>query len=267
MSVSNIGNFSTSFPKPFQSLSCRECREGKGLDFSISMAFQPIYDWDSRSIMSQEALVRGGNGEPASWVFEKINTTNKYAFDQACRVKAIQVASQLEVQTKLNINFLPNAVYRPETCIAATLEATKEFCFPVSQIVFEVTESEEVLDKTHLLNIFESYKKQGFSTAIDDFGAGYSGLNLLSMFQPDYLKLDMELIRDIDQSDPKYFIVDSIVTLSEKLGIQVIAEGIETEKELAQLRKIGVRFFQGYFFAKPSFESVTREIQHPEIIV
>lgn len=247
------------FPKPFESLTCKQCREGNGLGFPISMAFQPIWDADKKEIFSHEALVRGPEGQGAAWVFKQINDTNKYAFDQSCRVKAIEMASKLKMKTQLNINFLPNAVYKPETCIKATLEASQEFGFPIQQIIFEVTETEEIVDQNHLLSIFNSYKKQGFFTAIDDFGAGYSGLNLLSKFQPDFLKIDMELIRDVDTSSAKKIIVDSIVSLSNKLNILVIAEGIETKAEFLTLRDLGIRYYQGYLFSKPIFEGLSTE--------
>jgi len=246
----------TKFPEPFESLSCKQCREGSGLGFPITMAFQPIWDKEKKEIFSHEALVRGVEGQGAGWVFEQINDKNKYAFDQSCRVKAIELASKLGMKSQLNINFLPNAVYKPETCIKATLEASREFGFPVNQIIFEVTETEEIVDQNHLLAIFNSYKKQGFYTAIDDFGAGYSGLNLLSKFQPDFLKIDMELIRDIDSISAKKIIVESIIQISNKLNIKVIAEGIETDSEFQVLKELGVRFYQGFLFYKPIFEGL-----------
>ncbi|MEJ2793092.1 EAL domain-containing protein [Iodobacter sp. LRB] len=153
---------------------------------------------------------------------------------------------------KLSINFLPNAVYRPETCIRATLEASDQFKFPASRLMFEVTEGEQVSDTQHLKNIFAEYRKQGFTTAIDDFGSGYSGLNLLATFQPHVIKLDMELTRDIDSNHAKQAIVAGVLLTATRLGIDIIAEGIETPAELKTLRDFGVRYFQGFLFAKPA---------------
>ena len=87
-----------------------------------------------------------------------------------------------------------------------------------------------------------SYQQMGFGTALDDFGAGHAGLGLLGRFQPDILKIDMELIRDIDASLPRRMIVAGIVRMAGEMGITVIAEGIETEAELAALRAIGIRY-------------------------
>ncbi|MFN3492374.1 MAG: hypothetical protein ACK40V_09165 [Anaerolineales bacterium] len=117
-------------------LSCAECAAGAGLGFDFSMAFQPIVDTTYRTIFSYEALVRGPNNEPASWALSQVHERNRYRFDQACRVKAIKTASELGMQTFLNINFLPNAVYQPETCIRTTLKAAKEYRFAVEKIIF-----------------------------------------------------------------------------------------------------------------------------------
>jgi EAL domain-containing protein (putative c-di-GMP-specific phosphodiesterase class I) len=111
-------------------------------------------------------------------------------------------------------------------------------------------------DPAHVANIIATYQKMGFGTALDDFGAGHAGLNLLARFQPDMIKLDMDLIRGLDVSLPRRMIIDAVVKMCAALGITVIAEGVETAGELAALREIGVRYFQGYHFAKPAFEAL-----------
>lgn len=236
--------------------SCNECRNGLDLPFSFTMAFQPIVDIRNGSTYSQEALVRGINQETAGWILSQVNDQNRYKFDQACRVKAIELASRLKITSFLNINFLPNAVYRAETCIRTTLEASKMFKFPANQIIFEITEGEKVEDHAHVTAIFTEYKAQGFKTAIDDFGAGYSGLNLLAKFHPDIIKLDMELIRNIHTNHVGKAIVRSIVSVCKELNIEIIAEGIETTDELNCLKDMGIYLFQGYLFAKPAWEAL-----------
>lgn len=240
----------------YTKLSCAECREGAGLDFDFTMAFQPIVDVAAGRVFAQEALVRGSNGEGAGAVLARVTDANRYRFDQACRVKAVQLAARLGIDSHLSINFLPNAVYRPELCIRTTLEAAETYGFPHARIIFEVTEGEQVADHAHLLGIFQEYKRLGFLTAIDDFGAGYSGLNLLAEFQPDIIKLDMALIRGIDSNRPRRAIVRGIVQVCDELGIRVIAEGIETAEELKPLRDFGITLFQGYHFARPLFEGL-----------
>ncbi|MCC5870566.1 MAG: EAL domain-containing protein [Gammaproteobacteria bacterium] len=242
---------------------CRACVDADPLGIDFTMAFQPIVNPFSREVFAYEALVRGVNGEGAPAVLARVNADNRYAFDQACRVKAIQLAASLGVARRnavLSINFLPNAVYRAETCIQTTLKAARQFGFPTNRLMFEVTEGEQITDRAHLQRIFQAYKRMGFITAIDDFGAGYAGLNLLSEFQPDVLKIDMELTRNIHTQPVRQAIVRGIVDVCRTLGIKVIAEGIETLEELEFLQGIGVRMFQGYLFARPEIEALPEPV-------
>jgi EAL domain-containing protein (putative c-di-GMP-specific phosphodiesterase class I) len=235
---------------------CGDCRTGEAIGFDFTFAFQPIVDAPSRKVFSYEALVRGPGGESAPSILAKVNDGNRYRFDQACRVKALTLAAQLGMETKLNINFLPNAVYRPEACIRATLAAARRVNFPTERIVFEVTEGENVLDINHLLGIFKEYSRLGFATAIDDFGAGYAGLNLLANYQPDYIKLDMDLLRGIDLRPARQAIVRAMIAVCRELSISIVAEGVETEDEYAWLFRHGIDLFQGYLFARPAFEAL-----------
>lgn len=235
---------------------CHACRDGEGLDFSFTMAFQPIVDLRERRVFAYEALVRGTDGSGAGSILSRVNNDNRYAFDQSCRVTAVKLAAELGVPCFISINFLPNAVYQAATCIRATLAAAKEYNFPTNRLIFEITESEELVDKQHLKSIITEYKRQGFKTAIDDFGAGYSGLNLLAEFQPDIIKLDMALVRDIDQDKVRQAIVQGIVGVCQTLQIEVVAEGIETRAELDLLSSLGINLFQGYLLARPGFEQL-----------
>lgn len=234
---------------------CGQCRKNP-IEFDLSFAFQPIVRASSRSIISYEALARGTEGQGFAYVNQQINDDNLYHFDQSCRVKAIELATRLRMTTSLNINFTPNAVYRPELCIRTTLAAAEKYGFPLDKIHFEVTESEEVREKSHLVSIIDAYKKLGFTTAIDDFGAGYSGLNLLAEFQPDYIKIDRMLIDFIDEKPVKQAIVEGVLLTCNKLGIDVLAEGVERREEYEWLRAAGIDMFQGYYFARPGFEQL-----------
>lgn len=220
------------------------------------MAFQPIVNVTSKTVFAQEALVRGLKKESAGEIFQHVNESNRYQFDQACRVKAVQLASQLSIPSYLSINFMPNAVYRPELCIRTTLEAAATYGFPVDRIIFEITEGEKVEDHGHLREIVQHYQQQGFLTAIDDFGAGYAGLNLLAEIQTDLVKLDMALVRNIDQDKGRRAIIRGVIQVCHELEMQVIAEGIETLEEAKTLRDLGVELFQGYYFARPAFQAL-----------
>ncbi len=247
---------------------CKACRDGNSFEIPISMAFQPIVSVRSGKVFAYEALVRGQDGSSAGQVFEQVTDDNLYAFDQKCRKTAIEHASRLDIDETgalLSINFLPNAVYDPKACIRLTLETAKKTGFPLAQIMFEFTEVERI-SVPHLLNILNTYRRLGFLTAIDDFGAGYAGLDLLSRFQPDVVKLDAELTRDIDSSSVKKVIVRQVVSMLEQLGIIVIAEGIETEGELSCLYDLGVDLMQGWIFSKPRFEGLP-DIRWPRAFV
>jgi EAL domain-containing protein (putative c-di-GMP-specific phosphodiesterase class I) len=250
-----------SFPAGFIPLAgsprdCDDCGKAERVGFQFDYAYQPIVDVARRTVFAHEALVRGPNGESATTVLSQVNEQNRYRFDQACRVKAIKGASQLGIQEHISINFLPNAIYRPELCILTTLEAAREYGFPLERIIFEVTEGERIEDGPWFTEILREYKRRGFKTAIDDFGAGYAGMRLLADFQPDIIKIDMDLIRDVDTNIPRQAIVRSLVRLCDEMKIQVIAEGIETSAERDFLYDAGIHLMQGYLFAKPAFRAV-----------
>lgn len=247
----------TKFPQSLTSTgACTGCQTGKDLDFDFAFAFQPIVDLRDQSIFANEALVRGSNGEGALSVLSRVNDDNRYRFDQRCRTTAIAQAKGLGMDSYLSINFLPNAVYRPELCIRSTLEAARTHNFPLDRLIFETIETEQVDNNSHLTNILREYREFGFKTAIDDFGAGYSGLNLLADFQPDLIKLDMALIRNIDRDKSRQAIVRGIVTMCADLAVTVIAEGIETAGERDFLADAGIYLMQGYWFAKPAFKAL-----------
>ncbi|NEQ97162.1 MAG: EAL domain-containing protein [Cyanothece sp. SIO2G6] len=242
--------------KDFQPLGCHECADNRLLDFDFTMAFQPIVNTTSKQIFAYEALVRGINNEPAVQVFEQVNDSNRYRFDQACRVKAVKLASELGITCLLSINFMPNAVYRPELCIRTTLAAAEQYNFPIERILFEITEAEFIEDQLHLAEVVDYYKQRGFLTAIDDFGAGYSGLNFLANVRTDLVKLDMALVRNINRDKVRQAIIKGVRQVCEELDITLIAEGVETAEELRTLQSFGIELFQGYYFARPLFQAL-----------
>lgn len=240
-------------------MTCAGCRDGVGFDLPITMAFQPIVDVRSETAFAYEALIRGQGGLGASEVLAQVSADNRYAFDQLCRTTAIEWASRLDLAgdgASLSINFLPNAVYEPRACIRTTLAAAMRTGFPVTRIIFEFTET-EAMDTDHILNILRSYRAMGFKTAIDDFGAGFAGLGLLSKFQPDIVKLDMDLIRGIDADPVKRAIVQNTLNMLHDLGVEPVCEGVETLDEHDVLRDMGVSLMQGYLFAKPMIEGLS----------
>ena len=235
------------------------CAQSPGIDFKF--AFQPIIDVRSGTIFAQEALVRGPEGQGAASVLDQVDETNLHAFDRSCRIGAVKAASRLMADREelLSLNTMPNSVYDPATCLRTTIAAAEAANFPVERIMFEMTEHEAIKDLDHFTSIVKSYKDMGFITAIDDFGAGSSGLTLFASVLPDIVKLDARLIQGIQKSRVQKVIVGNIVEMCAKFGIGVIAEGVEEAAEAAAMDELGVHLFQGYYFAKPSFEALIQD--------
>jgi EAL domain-containing protein (putative c-di-GMP-specific phosphodiesterase class I) len=219
----------------------------------FAYAFQPIVDVVDRKIVSYEALVRGVGGEPASQVFSLVRPEDMYRFDAAGRVAAIEQASRLGICCDLNLNLLPQSLLLSTASIESMLDAASRHDLPIKRIVIEVTEVEMIHDQVRFSQLINIYRRQGLKVAIDDFGAGHSGLNLLAELQPDQIKMDMALMRGIESNGPRQAIVRAIASICVDLGIDLMAEGVETLDEFLWLKDEGIRFFQGYLFAKPGF--------------
>lgn len=235
---------------------CNECRGCRNPLPPQRMAFQPIVDVSrGGAIFAYEALVRGAAGEGAGAVLARVGPRDLYTFDQACRVAAIEEASRLGLAgtgALLSINILPNAVYDPETCLYLPLLTARRTGLPTSALVFEISETEKVRDPGQVHRIFDAYREMGIKVAIDDFGAGHAGLGLLAEMRVDMVKLDRGLVRGIDADRTRRAILRGVLLTCAELDVQVVAEGVETEAELATLRELGVALFQGYLIARPA---------------
>jgi EAL domain-containing protein (putative c-di-GMP-specific phosphodiesterase class I) len=123
-------------------------------------------------------------------------------------------------------------------------------------LILEVTEGAMIKDPARFVERINTYRGAGVRLAIDDFGAGYAGLNLLAEFQPDIVKLDMGLVRDIDNKGPRHAIARALIQACNDLGLEVLAEGIESPAEFNWFAKRGVRLFQGFLFGRPAFRQI-----------
>lgn len=233
---------------------CAKCAGTPGIAFEF--AYQPIVDVRARAVFAHEALARGPNGESAWSVLSQVNSANRFRFDQDCRSRAIEGAAALGMAESLSINFIPNAVEDASACIQRTLRTAEACGFSLSKVIFEVTEGEKLRDPARLVEIFREYRKLGIKTAIDDFGAGYAGLGLLARFQPDLVKIDMDLVRGADSDSARQAIIESIVSMCRRLGVAVLAEGVESENERDYLASVGIDLMQGFLFARPSFKAI-----------
>jgi EAL domain-containing protein (putative c-di-GMP-specific phosphodiesterase class I) len=226
------------------------------IGFEFSFAFQPIVDVRNREIISYEALVRGPHGEPSDSVFAQVPSYNFPRFDEICRRKAIYLASRLNIPNQLNLNLSAQGIYEIDLNITATFHASIHSGIPVENIVFEVLETESLTDQRNLLQYLRIIQDFGFKTAIDDFGSGYSGLKLLVKYQPNYIKLDRDIISNIHNDCVKQSVFLGIRQICEPLSIEIVAEGVETADEYHWLNNAGISLFQGYYFARPAFEAL-----------
>ena len=229
-------------------------------DFAASFAFQPIADISARNVFAYEALARGKNGESAGSVFAKVPRGELHAFDHEARMAAVKLAARLGLKEKISLNVMPGCIESMPHSLDLLVECATQAGLSPGQLVFEITEGEAVQRPQEFSQLLNRYRAQGVSLAIDDFGAGYSGLNLLAYFQPDLIKLDMHLVRDIDGAGPRQAIARAVLQVCDDLGIEVIAEGVETLGEYSWFRRVGVRLFQGYLLGRPAFEALDRPV-------
>jgi blue light- and temperature-responsive anti-repressor len=229
-------------------------------DFTASFAFQPIADISSRTVFAYEALARGRGGESAASVFAAVPAERMHEFDHAARMAAVTLAARLGLKGKLSLNVMPGCIESMPESLDQLLECAIRSGLSPSQLVLEITEGEAIQSPKEFTRLLDRFRAQGVLVAIDDFGAGYSGLNLLASFQPDLIKLDMYLVRDVDSAGPRQAIARAVLQVCDDLGIEVIAEGVETIGEYQWFRRVGVRLFQGYLLGRPGFESLDEPV-------
>lgn len=229
----------------------------------FTYAFQPIINARKGEVFSYEALIRGEHNEPAGHLFRQVSTTELHQFDEQSRVVAIELAARMGLSTHLNLNFLPLSLESSPTAITSMLAAAERHHIRPEQLVLEILEKELIRDSGRFSAAVNRYRGTGLTFAIDDFGAGYAGLNLLADFQPEFIKLDMHLVRDIESHGPRQAIVRGILRTCWDLGIDVIAEGVESTQEYEWLSSEGIELFQGWLFAQPGFEQLPQTFQLP----
>lgn len=232
---------------------------------SLTAHFQPIIDTNTNEIFAYEALTRGvlANGElmyPDQLFKKSARNDMNFTLDKMCRETALKTTAVKKIDAKVFINFIPTSIYDPEFCLSSTVKWAKQLDFDPKNIVFEVVETQNVKDKEHLKTILNYYRKKGFLIALDDVGEGYSSLNMIIDIKPDIIKVDRNIIQNIDKDTMKQSIYKALKTICIENGIKILAEGVETPYELEKIKEIGVDYAQGYYFAKPSAE-IIRTIQ------
>jgi len=227
----------------------------------IKTVFQPIISLKDGSILGHEALSRITceseiqNPERLFTIAEEYNRL--WDLELLCRTTALEAAYKFMIppySKKLFINVNPNIMHYETFKKGFTKRFLKQYKIIPNNIIFEITERNVIEDMDGFKSTINHYKDQNYQIAIDDAGAGYSGLNLISEVTPNYIKLDMKLIRDVDSDRVKFALIKGMVEFSKVSNVFLIAEGIETYEELKTLVNLGVQYGQGYLLQKPDTE-------------
>jgi len=230
-------------------------------DKRIRMMFQPIVDMTSgySRIAAYELLARGldTHGSIISPIdlFSAAKKQNRLLYlDSACRLHAVEAASKLRAPIKAFINFVPSAISTPNQCLQSTFRAAQQSNLDPSQIVFEIVETEKIVNIHHIKAIMRIYRELGVQYALDDVGQGHNTIDLIHILQPDIVKLDREITSQVHESAQALDMANKVRKAAEKYGALCLAEGIETEEQSKALLKAGYFWHQGYYYGKPQWE-------------
>jgi EAL domain-containing protein (putative c-di-GMP-specific phosphodiesterase class I)/GGDEF domain-containing protein/CBS domain-containing protein len=221
---------------------------------SIRTVFQPVISLIDGRILGYEALSRGPEDmESPDVLFSVAKKLNKlWELEYLCRRKALENAERLRLHGCIFLNVSPDIINNPQLRTGMTIEAMSAYGIDPNDVIIEITEKSALEDYKDYIKAVNHYKEQGYFIAIDDAGSGYSGLKVISDIRPHYVKLDMAIIRNVDKDKFKLYLIKSFKDFCGATGIQLIAEGVETQAELETLIEIGVSYAQGYFIQRPS---------------
>jgi EAL domain-containing protein (putative c-di-GMP-specific phosphodiesterase class I) len=222
----------------------------------ITTLMHPVFELEPMDVIGYEALSRGPEGSE----FERPDKLFAIAYDadlvmrleRICRKRALARAADMPADRLLFLNIEPEAVCDPQLRDAVTSSMITEAEVEPSRIVLELTERAAIHDFGSFRSTLEYVRALGFGVAVDDAGAGYGSLQCLAEVRPEWLKIDMSLVRDCDTDDVRASLIESLVSFARRVGGNLVAEGIETVGELETLRDLGVRYGQGFLLAAPS---------------
>ncbi len=236
----------------------------------LTIHFQPIYSINDGTVYAYEALTRITD----NIFFKSIGDLFKSAIqcnfishlDVVCRANALK-HSALEGIKQTNsyicINICPETLMNPDHLVGVTDGLAEEHGISKDKIILEITEESAVNDMALFKNTITRYRNRGYKIAIDDFGAGYGGLKMLSIIEPELVKIDCHFIANIDKVPIKYNLVDAIATACHSMGIKIVAEGIEREAELTVVLDMGIELLQGYYLCRPAARLMKNPVSLP----
>lgn len=223
----------------------------------LGIVYQPIVDLRSGDILGWEALARGPRQShfhsPAALFDFAEEVGSVFDLEKVCREQAIRQLGSIIKGQKLFLNIHPRTLGDPSFSAGETRRVLKGYGLEPDNVVFEITERHSIRDFTLFHRTLEHYREQGYRVAIDDVGAGYSGLWNIAELRPDFIKVDMSLVRGIDSNPVKRALLETLIALADKIGCGIIPEGIETDAELSSLLSMGAHYGQGYYLARPDF--------------
>jgi EAL domain-containing protein (putative c-di-GMP-specific phosphodiesterase class I) len=222
----------------------------------LSTVFQPIFDLRKGAVLGYEALTRGPAGSVYQMplrLFEMAERADLvFELDRKCRRRALVSAATLPRTAKLFVNVYPSAMYDPEFQGAALVRLVQAQGLSPDRVVLEITEKSAIENYEVFAEALGELTRHGFSIAVDDVGAGYSGLEKIAHLNPRYLKFDRELIREIDSSYIRREMTRALASFAQSIGSAIIAEGIERPEERDTLIDLGVEFGQGFLLGRPA---------------
>lgn len=228
------------------------CQRLVGSD--INFAFQTIIDASEQEVVGFEALVRGIDGEPAATVISRISHDQRFDFDQACRIRAIEAAARFGVEGMLHLNCSDVKLNNIGEVIDVCLHMASQHAIRPDQIVLELGNLNMVAQNSHLAEIRKAIRNAGFHVLADNFGRRNADLKPIAYLEPSLLKLDYHLVHGIHRSRQAQAIVRGTLALCADRGIDVMAAGVESAEEFRWLHNAGIKLFQGYYFAQPGMD-------------
>lgn len=213
------------------------------------MAYQPIVSWERRCVFAHEALMRTTDTRlpfPGAILRAAEQLDRSQDVGRAVRAHVAETIDRLSPQCSTFVN-----LHVRDLLDDTLFERSSPFAKHAPNLVLEITERAALSEVPDLRARIDRLRGLGFRIAVDDLGAGYSGLTSIAQIEPDILKIDMSLVRDISASSTKLKLVRSITAMAHDMGIQVVAEGVETAAERDKLVDAGCDLFQGYLFARP----------------
>jgi EAL domain-containing protein (putative c-di-GMP-specific phosphodiesterase class I) len=225
----------------------------------VRAVFHPIVRLADRAVIGHEALTRTVGGSSFDTVEELFafaeSTDLLMDFERLCRRTAIETAARTPDLGLLFINASARAVEDPEWAAGTMDEILDKSGFAPQDVVVEITERVAIVRHDEFQQALRTFKERGYRVAVDDMGAGYASLQSLANIEPDFLKFDTSLVKDIDKSSIKQSLLETLRQLADKIHARVIAEGVEREEEMQTLRRLGIELGQGWLFHRPEKES------------